>query len=162
MQAGPGAENAFAGVATAFADSVPIFLIPASNPRNRTGVHPTFSPSNTYSSVTKWSEKVSVIESIPEMMRRSFSQLRMGRPSPVLLEVPSDILRGEIPNGMNLDYSPVSKFRASGDPNDVKINFKAAKDIGAMYVVSKFVLESNDLILECRECKNNLYLYQIK
>ena len=124
MQAGPGAENAFAGVATAFADSVPIFLIPASNPRNRTGVHPTFSPSNTYSSVTKWSEKVSVIESIPEMMRRSFSQLRMGRPSPVLLEVPSDILRGEIPNGMNLDYSPVSKFRASGDPNDVKIAAK--------------------------------------
>ncbi|GIT16641.1 MAG: hypothetical protein CM1200mP38_2980 [Dehalococcoidia bacterium] len=69
-------------------------------------------------------EKVSVIESIPEMMRRSFSQLRMGRPSPVLLEVPSDILRGEIPNGMNLDYSPVSKILSSGDPNDVKIAAK--------------------------------------
>ncbi|GIS64628.1 MAG: hypothetical protein CM1200mP3_08760 [Chloroflexota bacterium] len=41
MQAGPGAENAFAGVATAYADSVPIFLIPASNPRSRHGVHPT-------------------------------------------------------------------------------------------------------------------------
>ena len=45
MQAGPGAENAFAGVATAYADSVPILLLPASNPRARHGVHPTFSPS---------------------------------------------------------------------------------------------------------------------
>ena len=52
MQAGPGAENAFAGVATAYADSVPIFLIPASNPRSRHGVHPTFVPSDTYSSIT--------------------------------------------------------------------------------------------------------------
>ena len=44
MQAGPGAENAFAGVAQAYADSVPILLLPASAPRNRAGVHPTFSP----------------------------------------------------------------------------------------------------------------------
>ena len=32
MQAGPGAENAFAGVAQAYADSVPILLLPASAP----------------------------------------------------------------------------------------------------------------------------------
>ena len=52
MQAGPGAENAFAGVATAYADSVPILLLPASNPRSRHGVHPTFRPSDTYNTVT--------------------------------------------------------------------------------------------------------------
>ena len=119
MQAGPGAENAFAGVATAYADSVPIFLIPASNPRNRHGVHPTFVPSDTYSSITKWSGKIAVIEAIPEMLRRAFSQLRMGRPGPVMLEVPSDILREDIPEGMDLTYRVVSTTKASGNNSDI-------------------------------------------
>lgn len=119
MQAGPGAENAFAGVATAYADSVPIFLIPASNPRNRHGVHPTFVPSDTYSSITKWSGKIAVIEAIPEMLRRAFSQLRMGRPGPVMLEVPSDILREDIPEGMDLTYRVVSATKSSGNNSDI-------------------------------------------
>ena len=38
MQAGPGAENAFAGVAQAYADSVPILLLPASAPPAATAV----------------------------------------------------------------------------------------------------------------------------
>ncbi|HAL48731.1 MAG TPA: hypothetical protein DCP37_13345, partial [Dehalococcoidia bacterium] len=42
MQAGPGAENAFAGAAQAFADSVPILLLPAAARLDRVGVHPTF------------------------------------------------------------------------------------------------------------------------
>jgi len=124
MQAGPGAENAFAGVATAYADSVPIFLIPASNPRNRHGVHPTFVPSDTYSSITKWAGKVAVIEAIPEMLRRAFSQLRMGKPGPVMLEVPSDILREEIPEGMNISYSVVPIRKSSGNPEDIKVAAK--------------------------------------
>ena len=124
MQAGPGAENAFAGVATAYADSVPIFLIPASNPRNRHGVHPTFVPSDTYSSITKWAGKVAVIEAIPEMLRRAFSQLRMGKPGPVMLEVPSDILREEIPEVMNTSYSVVPIRKSSGNPEDIKVAAK--------------------------------------
>ena len=80
MQAGPGAENAFAGVATAYADSVPILLLPASNPRSRHGVHPTFRPSDTYSTVTKWSSSIPTTSDIPAMLRRAFTQLRTGRP----------------------------------------------------------------------------------
>ena len=119
MQAGPGAENAFAGVAQAYADSVPILLLPASAPRNRAGVHPTFSPSRTYESVVKWSGRVDLAEEIPNAMRRAFSQLRLGRPSPVLLELPSDILRGELPGG-DADYMPVRQRRSAGDPRDIR------------------------------------------
>ena len=119
MQAGPGAENAFAGVAQAYADSVPILLLPASAPRNRTGVHPTFSPSRTYESVVKWSGRIELPEEIPNALRRAFSQLRLGRPSPVLLELPSDILRGEIANG-DAPYMPVQRRRSAGDPQDVR------------------------------------------
>ena len=119
MQAGPGAENAFAGVAQAYADSVPILLLPASAPRARAGVHPTFSPSQSYSEVTKWSEQINMIERIPEMMRRAFTQVRTGRPGPVLLEVPSDVLRGDYPDGL-ADYTPVTPRVSSGDPQDVR------------------------------------------
>ena len=118
MQAGPGAENAFAGVAQAYADSVPILLLPASAPRNRSGVHPTFSPSRTYESVVKWSGRIELPEEIPNALRRAFSQLRMGRPSPVLLDLPSDILRGELANG-DAPYMPVRQRRSMGDPQDV-------------------------------------------
>ena len=119
MQAGPGAENAFAGVAQAYADSVPILLLPASAPRARAGVHPTFSPSQSYSEVTKWSEQINMIERIPEMMRRAFTQVRTGRPGPVLLEIPSDVLRGEFPDDA-ANYTPVTPRVSSGDPRDVK------------------------------------------
>ena len=119
MQAGPGAENAFAGVAQAYADSVPILLLPASARRDRIGVHPTFSPMRSYEGVTKWSEQINLIERIPEMMRRAFTQIRLGRPGPVLLDIPGDILRGEIPDG-DIKYTPVQRRRTAADPQDVK------------------------------------------
>ena len=119
MHAGPGAENAFAGVAQAYADSVPILLLPASAPRARAGVHPTFSPSQSYAGVTKWSDQINMIERIPEMMRRAFSQIRMGRPGPVLLEIPSDVLRGDFPDDL-FDYTPVTPRVSSGNPGDIK------------------------------------------
>lgn len=119
MQAGPGAENAFAGIAHAYADSVPILLLPASAPRNRTGVHPTFSPSRTYESVTKWAGRIGMPEQIVSEMRRAFSQIRLGRPSPVLLEIPSDILRGEIPD-IDYNYTPVQPRKFEGNPQDIK------------------------------------------
>ncbi len=119
MQAGPGAENAFAGVAQAYADSVPILLLPASAPRARAGVHPTFSPSQSYAEVTKWSDQINMIERIPEMMRRAFTQVRMGRPGPVLLEIPSDVLRGDFPDDL-VSYTPVTPRMSSGDPGDVR------------------------------------------
>src|SRR2546427_7645688 len=53
MQAGPGAENAFAGVATAFSDSVPILVLPLGHQRDRAEVFPLFSSARTYDSVTK-------------------------------------------------------------------------------------------------------------
>jgi len=48
------------------------------------------------------------------------------------------------------------------DPNNILINFKAAKEIGADYVISKYNLNSDDLVLKCKKCRNNLYLYEIK
>ena len=54
MQYGPGAENAFPGVATAYSDSVPILVLPLGHQRDRAQIFPLFSSARTYASVTKW------------------------------------------------------------------------------------------------------------
>ena len=58
VQHGPGAENAFAGVAQAFADGSPVLFLPGGNPRGRADVPPNFQAADNYRGVTKWSAQV--------------------------------------------------------------------------------------------------------
>jgi thiamine pyrophosphate-dependent acetolactate synthase large subunit-like protein len=118
MQAGPGAENAFGGVAQAFADSVPILLLPAGANRDRLGVPPTFSPTRSYETITKWSAQINQAARIPELMRRAFTKLRSGRPGPVLLEIPSDVAGEEV--GAAFVYEPPPVVRSAADPDAVR------------------------------------------
>jgi len=53
MQQGPGTENAFGGVAQAYAESVPLVVIPAGHARAQAGVKPNFSASVNFRNVTK-------------------------------------------------------------------------------------------------------------
>ena len=116
MQFGPGAENAFSGVATAYSDSVPLLLLPLGHSSDRAGVKPYFSSVRSYDAVTKWVERINVSEQVPEIMRRAFSSLRMGKPGPVMLEIPADMVDKEVGP---FDYQPVKATRATGDPQDV-------------------------------------------
>lgn len=124
MQAGAGVENAFAGVAQAYADSSPILLLAASVKLDHTDVAPNFSPTRSYRDVTKWVAQVNMPNRIPELMRRAFSNLKIGRPGPVMIDIPSDILRGEVKVDVP-PYTPVKPHRSSGDPQDVRDAAKA-------------------------------------
>ena len=53
MQHGPGAENGFGGVAQAYADNVPMLLIPGGSTERRVGVHPGFDAIPNYQHITK-------------------------------------------------------------------------------------------------------------
>jgi thiamine pyrophosphate-dependent acetolactate synthase large subunit-like protein len=74
MQQGPGTENAFGGVAQAYGDSVPIVVLPAGYPRALTNVPPNFNAFLNFQHVTKWAEQVTVAASVPDALRRAFSQ----------------------------------------------------------------------------------------
>ena len=117
-QNGPGAENAFSGVAQAYADSVPILLLPAGVARDRQGVHPNFNPTRSYETVTKWSATVNSADRVPELMRRAFTKLRGGRPGPVLLEIPSDVATEEL-DEVKFDYEVPPMIRTAADPEAV-------------------------------------------
>ena len=73
MQHGPGAENAFGGVAQAYGDSVPMVVLPAGYARHLTNVDPNFSSLLNYRHVTKWCEQVTTPEAVPDAIRRAFT-----------------------------------------------------------------------------------------
>src|SRR5438105_4670402 len=78
VQHGPGAENAFAGVAQAFADGSPLLFLPGGNPRGRGDIAPNFQAADNYRGITKWSAQVNHAERIPALLRRAFSLLSNG------------------------------------------------------------------------------------
>ena len=119
MQAGPGAENAFAGAAQAFADSVPVLLLPGGVGTTRSGVHPNFSAVDNYKGITKWSGYVNSVELIPDFMRRAFTKLKNGPKGPVLIEIPSDVADQEYPDEQ-FDYEPVKVTKSQADPENVR------------------------------------------
>lgn len=118
MQRGPGAENAFGGVAQGFADNVPFLVLPGGHERTRFGVHPGFDSVSHYGGITKWSGYLSDPSRIPELFRTAFTQMKHGRPAPTMIEIPSDIAVGEYPG--ELDYRPVKVHRSSADPDLVR------------------------------------------
>jgi len=117
MQHGPGTENSFGGVAQAFGDSVPIVVLPGGYPRRLLNIPPNFSSFLNYQHVTKWAEQVVLPESVPDAMRRAFTQVKNGRPRPVLVELPVDVLAAEVPDGWA--YTPAPRLRTAPDPKAV-------------------------------------------
>src|SRR5438045_3624596 len=118
MQYGPGAENAFAGIASAYSDSTPILLLPLGHPRETAQMFPLFNSTRTYASVTKHVEPVLLPEHTIPAMRRAFNALKNGRPGPVMVEVPADVMTAEFA-GNEVDYTTVRRTRSAGDARDI-------------------------------------------
>lgn len=117
MQHGPGAENAFGGVAQAYSESVPILVIPAGYPRRLAHYYPNFNSTLNMQHITKWAEPVTMGRAIPEILRRAFFQLRNGRPGPVLLEVPMDVFGEDVPD--DWEYTPAFSAKTAPAPDDL-------------------------------------------
>ncbi|MCY3907380.1 MAG: thiamine pyrophosphate-requiring protein [Anaerolineaceae bacterium] len=119
MQFGPGAENAFAGVATAFSDSVPLLVLPLGHRRDRAQVYPHFSSARAFESVLKSVETINVAHDVGPVMRRAFNAMKQGRAGPAMVEIPEDVALEEVDEAA-LDYRPVKATRTAGDPQDIE------------------------------------------
>jgi len=117
MQAGPGVENAYPGITTAYADASPVLVLPSGYDRDRQGWPHIFTAARGYSNVTKWLEQVNVPEQIADAMRRGYSRLKNGRLGPVIIEVPGDVAIAE---AGDLNYTPSTAARSAADPVDVE------------------------------------------
>ena len=87
-------------------------------------VEPTFDAVRNFQYVTKWAGRPNTVGRISEFMRRAFTYLRAGRPGPVMLELPMDVLAADI-DELALDYDPVSGTKIMAAPRAVEAAVKA-------------------------------------
>lgn len=118
MQHGPGAENAYGGVAQCFGESVPVLVLPMGYPRRIAQVPPNFNSTRQMAGVAKYTESLWHPAEVPNTMRRAFARLKNGRGGPVVVEIPSDMFGEEMPEGW--DYTPTVRTRGAPDPVDAR------------------------------------------
>ena len=113
MQHGPGAENAYGGVAQCYGESVPVLVLPMGYPRRIAHIAPNFNSVTAMSHITKSAEPIMLASEVANIFRRAFTRLRNGRGGPVLVEIPTDMWTEEVGE---LDYVPVLTTRYGPDP----------------------------------------------
>jgi acetolactate synthase-1/2/3 large subunit len=125
VMGGGGIENSFEGIAQAWEDLVPILHVCGGPTTTTTGLRGNrIDVSKCYGSVTKWVATINYPERVQEFMRIAFTYLRTGRPSPVILELPDDVARGEFDDS-KFSYKPPKGWKSAGDPRDVEVAVRA-------------------------------------
>ncbi|GAA3747983.1 thiamine pyrophosphate-dependent enzyme [Salinactinospora qingdaonensis] len=94
---GPGVLNALPALATGYACSSPMLCVAADIPSTLSGqglgmLHELPDQDGVLASVTTWSARAQAPQQIPELVRRAVRQSRTGRPRPVALTIPADLL----------------------------------------------------------------------
>jgi acetolactate synthase-1/2/3 large subunit len=120
---GPGTTNLVTGVANAFADAAPLVAIGGSSPRVYLGME-AFQEIDQVAvmrPVTKWAERIYDARRIPDMVATAFRQAMTGRPGPVYLDLPGDVL-GEKVDEAAVPWAPAWRPlpRPLGDPAAVR------------------------------------------
>ena len=106
---GPGATNASAGVHIAAQDSIPMILFIGQVAR-RIKEREAFQEVDYkafYGSIAKWVVEIDDAARIPELLTRAFAVATSGRPGPVVISLPEDMLTDEVDTPTPLPYTPV-------------------------------------------------------
>lgn len=119
MQYGPGAENAYPGVATAFSDSTPLLVLPLGHPLDRDGVFPMFSSLKSYESITKSIEQITTASKSIDVLRRAIASMRNGRPGPAMVEIPEDVLNQDVEDSRVENYKKIKFARSMASSDEI-------------------------------------------
>src|SRR5215471_2459494 len=113
---GPGATNLVTGIADAKMDSVPLVCITGQVRSAMIGTD-AFQETDVFGvtlSLTKWSRLVRSIDEIPDVIAEGFYWARSGRPGPVVIDIPTDMLKAK------KEFSGPVKFKPHARPADAK------------------------------------------
>ena len=131
---GPGGTNASAGVHVAFQDSTPMILFigdVARGDRDREGFQEIDFPAF-FGPICKWAARIEDARRIPEYIYRAYRVATAGRPGPVVLALPEDMLTDEVEA---LDRPLVPPVAEEPDPGAVQALFELLKDAAAPIAV---------------------------
>jgi len=126
---GPGATNASAGLHVARQDSTPMILFVGQvgrSMRDREAFQE-IDFRRMFGEVSKWVAEIDEAARIPEYVARAFSTATSGRPGPVVLALPEDMLRelADVP-----DAAPYARVEAAPSPSQMtefRARLRAAK-----------------------------------
>ncbi len=107
---GPGATHASTGVHTAMQDSTPMILFVGQVERGHRGreAFQEIDYAQMFGGVAKWAAEIDDAQRIPELVSRAFHVAISGRPGPVVLALPEDMLREQV------DVADLAPVRESG------------------------------------------------
>ncbi len=113
VTSGPGATNLVTGIATAYYDSVPMVCFSGQVPRGLIG-NDAFQEVDIVGitrSITKWGVTVRNREDLGRILKEAFHIARTGRPGPVLIDLPKDVMaelgNADYPQSVNIrGYKP--------------------------------------------------------
>jgi acetolactate synthase I/II/III large subunit len=116
---GPGATHASVGVHTAYQDSTPMVLLVGQVARWMRGreAFQEVDYEAMFAPLAKWACEVDSAERIPELLARAYATAMSGRPGPVVLSMPEDVLEEEA----DVDDAPrAHELRAHPCPQDLE------------------------------------------
>ncbi|MBI5546254.1 MAG: hypothetical protein HY901_20380 [Deltaproteobacteria bacterium] len=123
VTAGPGVTDALTAVANAWAASTPLLLLGGAAPtfNQGRGALQEMEQVDLFKPITKWSDRVAATELVPTFLARAFRVALSGRPGPVFLEVPWDVLSNSVDeDGLVWPERYRTEARCLGDPKQVE------------------------------------------
>lgn len=106
VTAGPGVMNALPAIAVAAQSAAPLVVIAgrSSLALRDLGSMQDMDQLELVRPMVKWARSVYQVERLPEYVATAFRQAKMGRPGPVFLEVPIDIIKQNVGEGAKVRY----------------------------------------------------------
>jgi thiamine pyrophosphate-dependent acetolactate synthase large subunit-like protein len=126
IQSQAGAENAMGGIAQAYADNIPILVLPGGVFLNQIAVKPNFSAMQHYQGIVKHVEAIYRPDDIGNAMRRAFHALRNGPGGPVVVELTADVCAQEVP-AKAMNYQSPAAIQSQPSTSAIKDAVKALR-----------------------------------
>ncbi len=129
VTSGPGATNVITGIATAFADSIPMVCITGQVNSELLGsdVFQEADITGAVESFVKYSYLVKKVNDIPRIFKEAFHIANSGRKGPVLIDIPIDIQNAEIKKFVYPETISMRTYKPTVKGNMVQIKKVAAE-----------------------------------
>ena len=153
---GPGTVNLTTGLANALIDCCPVVAFGGASPISEylTDGFQEIDQLALMKPITKWASRVYTTHRIPEMIDRAFRQAIAGKPGPVYLDLPSDVINHEIDEAEVIwpDLSrTLVRHRPMGDPDQIAQAIKLMEQSKKPVVLSGSGVFWSDAVKELNE-----------
>jgi len=123
ITAGPGFTNVITAVTNAYLDCMPVLFIAGAPPLRDAEINPLqggFNQVAMVAPVTKWAHQITHTHQIPALVDQALKIARTGRPGPVFLEIPIDVLFSQVNEAaVRLSETALALAPPSPDPGAV-------------------------------------------